>query len=199
MSTLPEKECAADVSPERFTCTENDVRVIRWQLKQDDIFISGVVERCEYGFPRVMLLNPLPSSETGGAPRYEAITNLIWLTCPYLNERIHGLEQEGLIDKITEFINGDLEMRTMMDAAHARFYYLRKNYYKRFFGSEQESGAARLFNAGIAGIRDIRTIKCLHAHFSHFRICDDNAAGMITSRLLDDKINCDEVRCRDAG
>jgi uncharacterized protein len=192
-------DCMNDIEPERFPSTSRDERVIRWQLGQDDIFLGGVIDRCDYGFPRIMLLNPLPGEGSPTVVRYEAVTNIIWLTCPYLNERIHELEQEGYIEKVSALISGDLEMRTKMDAAHARFYYLRKNFYKRFFGTAPDEDRASVFNVGIAGIREIESIKCLHAHFAHFRICDENVAGVITSRLLDDKINCDEVRCRNAG
>ncbi|TAL39693.1 MAG: DUF501 domain-containing protein [Spirochaetes bacterium] len=199
MSSNQITDCMNEIKPERFPSTPRDERVIRWQLGRDDIFLGGVVERCDYGFPRIMLLNPLPSDETRGGVRYEAVTNIIWLTCPFLNECIHELEQEGYIEKVSALIGGDLELRTKMEAAHARFYYLRKNFYKRYFGTAPEEDRASVFNVGIAGIRDIGAIKCLHAHFAHFRICDDNVAGVITSRLLNDKINCDEVRCRNAG
>jgi hypothetical protein len=123
----------------------------------------------------------------------------MWLTCPYLNEKIHELEDKGFIEKIAAFIQGDIAFAAMMLSAHAQFYFLRKSLHALSSGASDLMDDMKLFDSGIGGTRDISTLKCLHAHFCHYRVCEDNLAGRITSALLDHKINCDEVRCRHAG
>ncbi len=180
------------------TYTDKDIRVVRWQLGTGDVNMGGVLDRCAYGYPRIMLLNPRIEAEGKKKVNYEAISNLLWLTCPYLNEKIHQLEDRGYIEKITGLITSDIDFRARMSNAHAHFYFLRKTVYISNFKKEEPVNNLKLFNTGIAGIRDTGSLKCLHAQFCHYRICDENLAGYVVTRLLKNKINCDEVRCRNA-
>lgn len=177
--------------------SERDLSVVRWQLSSERIFMRGIADRCGFGYPRVMWLDPQPE-EAGGEANYEALSNLLWLTCPYLNERIHDLEQQGLVDRIGGLILEDSALLSKMNSAHAKFYYLRKGIFEKSFGCNIPEEMIRHLNTGIAGIRDIATLKCLHAHFCHYRICEDNLAGMITARLLGGRLDCQEARCRHA-
>jgi len=174
---------------------QNDIDIISWQLEREHIFIAGVVERCAYGYPRVMLLNPVQEDRGQGTVNYEALSNLFWLTCPHLNDAIHRLEDSGLIERTAAFIAGERELLTLMKKAHASFYYFRKKMYRHFIGSEMPLEMIRLINSGIAGTADISTLKCLHAHFAFSRVCGDDIAGSITARLLDNILDCDDGKC----
>lgn len=178
--------------------TPADRRIIQWQLGVDSVYLAGVIERCDYGYPRIMLLNPVAEDDEEGKLNYSAISNCLWLTCPYLNDRIHRLEQSGLITDIAEFIRSDNELMARMNNAHARFYFFRKNLYGKYYTEEVPQEILHIFNSGVGGIRDIAMIKCLHAHFSHYRICDDNVVGRITASLLDYRFNCDNGKCKNA-
>ncbi|HPX91709.1 MAG TPA: hypothetical protein PKZ93_09385, partial [Spirochaetota bacterium] len=65
-----------------FDC--NDIKVIKWQLNSENISMAGIVQKCIYGYPSVILLNPCDiNPETPEKkPNYMAIANPLWLTCP---------------------------------------------------------------------------------------------------------------------
>mgnify|MGYP005845327291 CR=1 FL=1 len=181
--------------PADYSCSDADIDVIRGQIGREHIFASGILDRCAYGYPRIILLDP---DAGGGEWNYEAVSNVLWLTCPYLNERIHRLEQDGYIEKIGEFINSDISVAMKMESAHAHMYFFRKRVCKIAPGMTVPEEIRRVMDAGVGGGRDTRSLKCLHAQFCHYRVCADNVAGMMATRLLDNRINCDEVRCRNA-
>jgi len=180
------------------TQTQNDISILRHQLKRDNINIAGVVERCVHGYPSVVLLNPL-ADEKSKRINHMAISNLLWLSCPYLNEKIHEFESRGYINRISEYIRNDRFLESRMKDAHANYYYLRKKVYRHYLGgifSIEDN--KNILSTGIGGIRDIENIKCLHMHYAHYRICGDNFIGRLLFNLLDGKISCDERRCANA-
>lgn len=177
--------------------SENDLRTVRWQMKAGDVSIGGVVERCAYGYPQIIFFHPTKMVQGEEQLDHEAMANLIWLTCPYLHRKIFALEHAGYIEKINGFIRSDPMLKSKMGNAQANFYFLRKNLYKsEGAGRVQEE---KVFDTGIGGVTNLDSIKCLHLHYSHFRICEDNMAGYLTFNLLDKKINCDEVSCKNAS
>ncbi len=178
-----------------YSYSDGDIGVIRWQIGRENVYAGGIIERCEYGYPRIILLNP---EAGGGEWNYEAVSNVFWLTCPYLNERIHGIEQDGYIEKIGKFIRRDNSLIMRMESANAQIYFLRKRVCNSRPDATFPEEMRRVMDAGVGGARDTSSLKCLHAHFCHSRICGDNVAGLVTARLLDDRLNCEEVRCRNA-
>lgn len=180
--------------------TEEDIETIKRQLNTSDVRLTGIVERCKWGHPSIIILYPLRNAEryepVDKRLNYMSISTLIWLTCPYLNERIHKLESDGYIKKIGVFIHSKREYFDSMRYAHAHYHFLRKNVYRYFLGdvSSLEENV-RLFNTGIGGINNPDTIKCLHLHYAHFRLCDRNLTGRTVSMLLNDDKYCDDHRC----
>lgn len=180
--------------------SDEDVKLVMCQLDTETIQFDSVAERCYWGVPRVILLNPRRTDgDEGNASSfdYRALSNIMWLTCPYLNEEIHALESRGLIDSIQNFISGDRHLTTMMNDAHAHYYYLRKRLFEKYFGPVMPVDANEIFHTGIGGIKETEFIKCLHIHYTHYRICQDNVVGRIVHHLLDGKINCRTARCRE--
>jgi uncharacterized protein len=172
-----------------------DKEIIKEQLNSKEVFISGICERCIYGFPQVIFLNPVKEVDGRNYLNYEAISNIIWLTCPYLNDRIHELENKSYIKKIQKIIQEDTMFRELMVKAHANYFFIRNIVFRKYTGSMLETENIDLSKSGIGGIRDLSMIKCLHLHFCHYYVCKDNIAGRITLHYLDHKTYCDNKYC----
>jgi len=179
--------------------TDRDIDAIKWQIRSDSVPVCAVAERCVFGFPRIVVLSPLGAKGAGDPVNHEALSNLVWLTCPYLNDMIHRYEDRGYVSKIASFIESRQVLKEMMAAAHSHFYYFRKKLYRDFFSDMYPDELIGLFNTGVGGIRDGSTLKCLHMNFAHYRLDDSNVAGYITQKLLGDVINCDDRMCGNAS
>lgn len=171
-----------------------DIGTVRRQLESENVSIRNVIERCRHGYPQIVLLNPLENADNKSGLNYQSVINILLLTCPYLNRRIHELENNKFIKRIEEFINRDPGLMLKMRNAHACYYFLRKTLCRCSDISAADNND--LFIKGIGGIMNLRTLKCLHLHYAHSRICNDNIAGKIVFHLLDGKICCDEIICR---
>lgn len=178
--------------------TDSEIDTVRWQLGKKTVFMMGIIERCVFNYPRIIILAPDTNEKIPGDSSYTAYSNVLWLTCPYLNKKIHSLESSGFIKKIEDMVNSDRDLKSRMQHAHASFYFLRKNMYAKFFNFNIPVDTLRVFNAGIGGIRDIHFLKCLHMHFSHNRASMNNIVGYIIEKILADNINCSEELCKDA-
>lgn len=170
--------------------TDADKAIIQNQLKSEDIISCSIFERCSYGIPRVLLLNPIKDNK----PDYEAISNLFWLSCPYLNEEIHKLEDKGFIKTINEIIHNNSSYKVYMKNAHSHFYFLRRILCRNILNDDQDD--INFLKRGIGGVHDLDTIKCLHINLTHHRICNNNIAGLITYNLLNKKMECKGCLCR---
>lgn len=178
--------------------TDRDIDVVRWQLSSRNVSMCSVAELCDYGYPRIIILSPKPVEGSGEEYNYEALSNIIWLTCPYLNDKIHEFEDRGYIGRISAFMESHQAMKEKMATANSHYYYFRKKLYMDFFGELYPERLIDLFNSGIGGVRDGSSLKCLHMNFAHYRLNDNNLAGYITQKLLHDTINCDNRACADA-
>lgn len=181
---------------------ESDVEIIKKQLKSDSVSVDEVISRCAHGYPAVIVLDPVHQKNTQNQNKKitpvdpGALSNVIWLTCPYLNEKIHDIESEGYIKKINDFINKDNMLDSMMNNAQAHYYYLRKRiYYKNFKKPENSNINIEILKSGIGGSKKADYLKCLHMHFAHYTICSNNVAGKIVYFLLQGKTACSEVMC----
>jgi hypothetical protein len=180
-------------------CTPGDYKTIGRQIGNREVNCGGIIQRCFYGCPRIILLNPVKCGGDGkSALNYESISNVMWLTCPYLNRKIHEIENRGYIEKIGFFLKEDRLLTEKMSNAHAHYFYIRKRIYRDFFNDLFPESEIKVFNTGIGGVRDPSSIKCLHVHFSHYQIFPENVAGRLTSLLLDDVINCEDGFCLNA-
>lgn len=171
--------------------THDDVRVIQQQINAKAVNPYAIIVRCAYTFPMLIV----QKINSAGSLQFQHLANPIWLTCPYLNEKIHILETDGYIQKIKQYMDDDRIMTMHMHDAHAEFYYLRKRLYHRQFNTPYPEKLTPHFNLGIGGIQDIRQLKCLHLHFAHYLICKKNKVGYMTKLLLNNKIYCDDGRC----
>jgi hypothetical protein len=174
-----------------------DLALIKKQLDRNEVYICGIYKRCRFGYPQIILLNPLKKNSRPEKINYEAIANLLWLTCPYLNNNIHELENAACIKKIEAIIQNDPLFKDLMLNAHAEYYFMRDFIFRKYISSASsvKEKEIELFRTGIGGIRDLSAVKCLHLHYCHYNLCKDNIAGLITLKLLKYKTECDDCRC----
>jgi len=174
----------------------DDLQILKWQLGQESIRLLKVVKRCRFGYPMVILLNPMTEEDKVD---YKSISNPMWLTCPFLNKKIHELESNGYIIKVKEFIDSDPDNIEIMRNAHVNYYYLRRSIFNMNFTLGEAFGKySKILSSGVGGTKDIEHVKCLHQHFGHFLVCNDNIVGRVVNGLLDGIINCQEEMCKDA-
>ena len=178
--------------------TGSDVGVLKWQLGSKEVRVCSILERCLHGFPRIILLSPVKSGLSGDKLQHESLSNILWLTCPYLNDKIHNIENLGYISRISRFVSNNQQLKERMSAAHSHFYYLRKRLYRDFFKDLYPEKLIGLFNTGVGGVKDSSSLKCLHMHFSHYRINENNIAGYITQQVLANKLDCRDKQCAHA-
>lgn len=76
-----------------------DLRVIQSQLGRPPRQVLGVVTRCRYGLPEVILTNPIID---GKSP----FPTFLWLSCPLLKKRIDRLEGAGWVRKLQAIVDG---------------------------------------------------------------------------------------------
>lgn len=172
---------------------DKDIETVKRQLGIKSVSIRNIIERCKHGYPQVVLLNPSVSVDNNPVLNYQSIINILWLTCPYLNYRIHELEDKKFVKRIEGIIEQDFELNLKMRNAHANFYFMRNMLCRGAGISAEEHND--LFIKGIGGIKNLKTLKCLHLHYAHSRICKDNVAGRIVSLLLKGNTNCDDFLC----
>lgn len=177
------------------TPLNGDIEVIKKQLNTKYVNMLGIGSRCKYNFPQILILNPI-KDKLKGELNHTGLANPLWLSCPYLAQKIHDLEQEGYIKKIQDFIGTDRKFKTMMEDAHAHFYFFRKQLFYNVMGKSYPEPYIKFFNRGIGGISDVRFVKCLHLHYCHFRLHDKNLIGRMTNRLLRNDFSCDNMMCK---
>jgi len=77
----------------------SDLRVIQSQLGRPPRQVLGVVTRCWYGLPEVILTNPIIE---GKSP----FPTFLWLSCPHLRKKIDYLEGAGWVRKLQTIVDG---------------------------------------------------------------------------------------------
>lgn len=173
---------------------KNDIDIIKKQLKSNEISICGISKKCKFGFPQIIFQNPVKETKGENTLNYETISNLMWLTCPYLNFQIHELENHSFIEKIKKIIQHNVAFKNAMLNAHTHYNSIRQYIFTKYAYSLFMQKVDDI-ESGIGGIRNPNGIKCLHLHFCHYNICRDNIAGLITNLLLGQKTDCDDRIC----
>lgn len=169
-----------------------DERCVERQLGNERTRVWGIARRCPHGFPSIVVLNCM---DKAGKLDPGVLATPLYLTCPYLNERIHAFETGGYVSSIAYLISSDREIHGMMMDSHAHYYFFRKEVYRACAGKTPGDEVIRFLDKGIGGMSDIYGLKCLHLHYSHYAFCSYNVAGMIVARLLGGDIACADRRC----
>ena len=145
------------------------------------------------GDPVVLQTYPL----AGGSPRRQRrcqsatpFPTLFWLCNASVNRAVADLERRGYVKQVEQLILESPDLATHLAACH-------EDYAKMRWNSLSEDDRSRLplnvismlRDSGIAGaaivnVTETPSIKCLHAHYAHFRATSNNPAGEIVHTIL---------------
>lgn len=180
--------------------TEKDREILSLQLKGREVSVMGILSRCVHGMPRVVILDPVKHTKSVPAEDMNctALANVLWLTCPYLNDKIHNIESGGMVSRIQTDISENRHLAEMMENAHAHFYFLRKSIYYRATGTVYSEDMIPFFNLGVGGVADTCAVKCIHMHYCHFIVCSENFAGRVAHKAVGVHSDCKEGVCAHA-
>jgi hypothetical protein len=168
----------------------NDLWIIEQQLGRPPRGLVNIEVRCPWEYPAVIRVAPLLDNE-------EPFPTLFWLTCPILREQLSRLEERGVIGQIEEEIAHSSELRERYAEDHRHYAQERLSLLSPEENKllEERGWLKVLRDRGIAGIADLRTVKCLHAHYAHHL-----ARGSTIGRWLEERFQfvwCppNEIRC----
>lgn len=185
----------------RCSISEKDKIIIKKQIKSDCVASGEVALRCSSGYPQLISMKPSgdPLSaviDKSDSIIYTAMADLIWLTCPHLNDRIHRLENMGYIKKIEDLLESSRDMGEAVNYSHLNFFYLRKITYSALLSENYDNQRLmKIFHSGVGGRRRESGLKCLHVHFAHYLLNGQNIAGYITARLIREPFECRTGKC----
>jgi len=134
------------VSPEGHTSAESII--VAAQVGRAPREPWRVASHCTFGYPNAIAS---PSVLADGA----LFPNLVWLTCPWLTERVGELESAGEIARWASRAAQEDELARRLIATDAALRELR---------AAESGGEDPCAGVGIAGQRDPLGVKCLHAH-----------------------------------
>jgi uncharacterized protein len=111
--------------------------------------------RCPYGFPAVV--EDLPYGRDG-----RPFPTLYYCTCPTVIAGVSALESAGGVAAWEAAVAGDEALAVSLAAATAATRRRRRVLARRALSPPLDGGAS--LTGGIGGVRDVRRLKCLHAH-----------------------------------
>lgn len=153
-----------------------DRRVVEVQIGRPLRAESEVVSRCHLDLPVVVRV---PPHLDDGTP----FPTLYWLTCPLVATRIGRLEGSGGVRRMESKVAADPDLAAKLERAQRRYAEERDALVTRREGPRPEGG--------VGGTKE--GIKCLHAHYAHFRATGDNPIGELVASWVE-PLDC-RVRC----
>jgi hypothetical protein len=183
---------------------DHDRELVRQQLGYVPTNWVCVSAHTQAGDPIAIQTYPLQ----GGSLRRQAksqmsdigtpFPTLFWFTHPLIGTAIAELERQGYIQRIQESLN-ESEKEELL-ACHEKYAIMRweslssdhrqklieDSSLQRLRTMLQYSGVAGTILSGSENIDSIPSIKCLHAHYAHFRSCRElgNPVGRRVHQLL---------------
>jgi hypothetical protein len=131
----------------------DDVAVVTLQLGRSPRAFRRVAMRCPWGLPAVTEQEPY-------APDGTPFPTTYYLTCPHLVAAVSRLEAVGGVERWSDAVAHDDELRRDLERAGARQAEIRS---ELAAGRDGRDGGASL-RTGIGGSRSPLQLKCLHAH-----------------------------------
>ena len=125
-----------------------DAPIVTWQLGRPPRGEWSAAARCSWGRPTVVTTLPV-------LPGGEPVPTLLWLTCPWLVERVGAVESSGGTDSWSARLATDSALAARMRVADVAY---------RERRALVAGGIDPCEGTGIAGQRDPLATKCLHAH-----------------------------------
>jgi hypothetical protein len=151
-----------------------DRAVVSWQLGRPARALRRVACRCVHGYPAVTEQEPFAEDGTPFPTSY-------WLTCPWLVAAVARIEAAGGVERWSERVAEEPVLAASLEHADAEQRVLRPE-----------------LHVGIAGSRNPRRLKCLHAHAAFALARPGYELG---ERVLAEAGErwCADVRCRAAS
>ncbi|WP_324717044.1 DUF501 domain-containing protein [Carboxydochorda subterranea] len=173
------------VHVERFS--DQDAIVVRRQMGHRPRMALGVLRRCRYGYPQVLLFAPLEVDEA--KRRISPNSTLCWLSCPLLVREIDRLERDGELDRFEHLADVDPQLQESLGQAHRATASIRRTLVPEEWAELLQAERPRdwwiLTETGISGITRPAHVKCLHAHLADELARGANPVGQEVARLLE--------------
>lgn len=132
---------------------DDDRALVAAQLGRAPRAFRRVVARCPFGRPAVTEQSPY-------GPSGEPFPTTYYLTCPHVVAAVSRIEAAGGVERWSRSIDDDVGLaRSLLQATE------KQRELRRTLAGEQlgrDDGAS--LDLGIAGSRNPRQLKCLHAH-----------------------------------
>ncbi len=135
---------------------DDDRALVEQQLGRPPRAFLRVARRCPFGRPAVTEQAPY---DLAGEP----FPTTYYLTCPHLVAAVARLEAAGGVERWSEAVAADPELRTSLERASDEQRSLRRSLAA---GKSGRDGGASL-ELGIGGSRNPAQLKCLHAHVAY--------------------------------
>jgi len=151
---------------------DDDRSVVATQLGRPARAFRRVVVRCPFGLPAVT--EQAPYDDTG-----EPFPTTYYLTCPHLVAAVARIEAAGGVERWSGRVETDEALARSLDEATRRQRELRVE----LAGGARGRDEGASLGLGIAGSRNPRQLKCLHAHVA-FALANPGYA--LGDRILDE-------------
>lgn len=161
--------------------------MVRRQMGHRPRLALGVVRRCRYGYPQVLLFAPLLVGEKRISPN----STLCWLSCPLLVREVDRIEKEGEIERFEHLCSVDASLREALAEAHRVTAQIRTELlpqeWRERLAQERPRDHWIVTETGIAGITRPDHVKCLHAHLADYLARGHNPVGREVARRFEDE------------
>lgn len=144
----------------------DDRAVVARQLGREPRTFRRVVVRCPWGLPAVTEQEPY-------GPGGEPFPTTYYLTCRHLVAAVSRLEAAGAVERWSDAIARDEELRGDLERATAEQVRIRRELAGDAVGAD---GGASL-ELGIGGSHNPTALKCLHAHVAFALACPGYRLG----------------------
>lgn len=159
-----------------------DKKIVQFQLGRDINNPFIVKRRCEWGYP-ICIESQLIYND-------KPFPTLFWLTCPFLSKRVGRLEEKGTVKFLEKRILENPHLRNKYLKAHEDTIKLKKEMLKKYDGLKDWQ-IDSILSRGIGGIRNLKTVKCLHLQLANFLGGIENPIGKQVYELIEEH-NCAE-------
>mmetsp|Transcript_9306 Transcript_9306/g.9383 ORF Transcript_9306/g.9383 Transcript_9306/m.9383 type:complete len:266 (-) Transcript_9306:270-1067(-) len=156
--------------------TVEDTQSLTDQLGYIPYNVVEVSSRDINNTPQSALIYPLnsnPSLSGRYAKGIKPFPTIMWLTSPILKAKISRLEYQGWITKLQHRLHHSELSETYMRQMELAHKYYKEERWNMMTSNDKEyvdqnGWTSALHTVGIAGIRNIHQVKCLHCHYAHY-------------------------------
>lgn len=160
-----------------------DFDIITYQLGRAPRGDISVERRCMYGCPEVIKTPPWIEDQF--------FPTTYWLTCPTRVRKVSRLEDLGWVDRLENELATKKDWRIELKKSTQNQVMERR---RLAAGKRASSDDQDKLNHGIGGVKNIASLKCLHAHLADFFVGGINPVGKKVANLIGE-ISCSKGCC----